>query len=134
MAPKDLGDIRVTLPDGKQMPLQAAIDKHILEIRGINGYSAVEFRNLLPAGVIKVAVRRNSVVMPDSSYETADLKGLPELQATRLETQSALWASRSQQQAVVVTGARLAAPARDAVRRSAPLEPAVADPTPPPPR
>jgi hypothetical protein len=124
VAPKgELGDIRVTTADGRQMPLQEAIDKHIVEVRGTRGYAAVEFRNLLSSGEIKVDVLHNSVVIPDASYRTADLQGLPELHATRLMSQSALWASRSAQigqssagsaGGVVVTAA--AAPAVHAVR------------------
>lgn len=121
-APQTLGDIRVILPDGRQMDLQKAIDKRIVEVRGAQGYASVEFRSLLPSGDIKVEVRRNSVVVPESDHATDDLKGLPELQATHLKSQQELWASRSQQiaaargsqaaltQEVMVTGARAATP------------------------
>jgi hypothetical protein len=146
LAPKDLGDIRVTTPDGKQMSLQAALDKHIVEVRGTQGYSAVEFRNLLTSGELKVNVVHNSVVIPDASYRTADLKGLPELQGTRLVSQSALWESRSVQMgmsrsvqmgqtqaAVAVSAARAAAPAAHAQQApvQAPVEEVAAPPPPP---
>jgi hypothetical protein len=147
VAPKDLGDIRVTVPGGKEMSLQAAIDKHIVEVRGTQGYSSVQFRNLLPSGEIKVNVVKNSVVMPDGSYRAEDLKGLPELKAEHLVSQSALWESRSVQMAargdataaaspVVVTGQR-AIPAQMAVQAQMPVQAAKAQPpvteAPPPP-
>jgi hypothetical protein len=142
VAPKDVGDIRVTVPGGKEMSLQAAIDKHIIEVRGTQGYSSVEFRNLLPSGEIKVNVVKNSVVMPDASYRAEDLKGLPELKAAHLVSQSALWESRAVQMGqvhaeaavaaspVVVTGQR-AQMAVQTAKPQAPVEEAPA-PTPQP--
>jgi hypothetical protein len=99
-APKDLGDILVTAPGGKQMSLQQAIDRHILEVRGTQGYSAVQFRNLLTNGDIKVAVRRNSVVVPEGAHATDELKGLPQLEVTSAKyDQAGLWHARAEQQA-----------------------------------
>jgi hypothetical protein len=99
-APQNLGDISVTVPGGKQMSLQQAIDRHILEVRGTQGYSAVEFRNLLTSGEIKVAVRRNSVVVPDGAHATDELRGLPQLEAASAKfDQAGLWQARAVQQA-----------------------------------
>jgi hypothetical protein len=99
-APGSLGDIRVNVPGGKEMSLQQAIDRHIVEVRGTQGYSSVEFRNLMSSGEVKVSVRRNSVVIPDGSHRTDDLRGLPELKASApMASQEALWHSRSVQQA-----------------------------------
>lgn len=93
-APASLGDIRIAV-NGHEMPLQSAIDRHIIEVRGTQGYSSVKFRNLLPSATVKVLVRRNSVLIPDRSYATADLRGLPELAAAGMKVdQQELWASR----------------------------------------
>jgi hypothetical protein len=119
-APTSLGDIQVSVPGGKQMTLQQAIDRHIVEVRGTQGYSSVEFRNLLPSGEIKVVVQRNSVVAPDKSYRTGDLRGLPELESRKLTSQAALWQSRAVQSGQAATPAvvepQSSTPAQEAPR------------------